>query len=107
MADSDDVHISLPPAVFAGFIVAALFGGGGIYGLIGPQMDRQALTQCVDNSAIAIDVVAQHGRELQTLRELIYERTNDRYTGHQAREDWNSQDRRDAQQDRRLDHLEE
>ena len=103
MSDQDDVHISLPPTIFAGLVLSAFLGGGGLYGVFGPQLDKAAIAQCIDNSDVAIDVAAQHGREIQILRELILERTEDRYTRDDARDDWEEQRRRDATQDRRLD----
>lgn len=103
MSEKDDVHISLPPTIFAGLVLSAFLGGGGLYGVFGPQLDKAAVTQCIDNSDTAIDVAAQHGREIQVLRELILERTEGAYTRAEAREDWKQQDRRDSTQDRRLD----
>jgi hypothetical protein len=102
MADENDVHISLPPGIFVTVLVGALLGGGGLYGALGPHLDREAVTQCYNNSKIALDVAAQHGAEIQVLRELIYERTADRYSGADARKDWADQYRRDEQQDRRI-----
>ena len=107
MATDDDVHISLPPSLFAGIILSAVLGGGGLYGVFGPQMDKAAITQCIDNSDIAINQADLHGREIQILRELIYERTQDRYTAEDARKDWGDQIRRDSLQDRRIENVEE
>lgn len=110
--DRGNVHISLPPAVFASVIAAALLGGGGIYGFFGPQMDRAALEACFNNSRIAIDVAAQHGEEFNKLRDLvernrllILDRTAYRYNSEQAAQDWAEQRERDRQQDRMIELL--
>lgn len=104
MATDDDSitnHISIPPVVFYLMLGGATLGGGGLMGVIGPTLEKEAVSACLDNSQIALDVAAQHGHEIQALRELIYERTQDRYTSSDARSDWAEQYRRDDQQDRR------
>jgi len=84
--DDEDgtVHISVPRSIFAVILVAVAGSGAGLMGTIGPQLDKTAITSCIDNSQTAISVAAQHGEELQTLRNLIYDRTADRYTSEDA-----------------------
>ena len=102
----DDAHISISPTVFYLLLAAAGFGGLGGGSVLTSQAERPAFQQCIDNSDVALDVAAQHGRELQSLRDLIYERTQEWSSALDARKDWNEQFRRDEAQERRLTQLE-
>lgn len=105
--------IELPAALFYGLISAALLGGAGGYSILGPQIERTALTACFDNSKTALEVAAQHGEEFNEVRSeiaanrrLIYDKTNSRYTAEDAQKDWREQERIDHVQTRRLEYLE-
>ena len=110
---NDTRVVALPTWALGALLAAAGLGGGGLYGFVGPTLDREALTQCFDNSAAALAVAAQHGREfatikreITTLRDALYERTALRYTADDAAADRRKQLARDTQQDRMIDLLE-
>lgn len=105
--NSDDgEHLSLPPWLFAVFLTGAVGTGGGLYGVISPALEKEAVKACYDTSSKALDLTVQHGNELQILRNLIYERTSDRYGQSKASGDWGAQHQLDEIQDRRIDRLE-
>jgi hypothetical protein len=99
---ADDTGISLSPTVLALLLSAAGLGGGGLMGVAGPHLDKQALEQCYDNSETALAVAAQHGQELLDLRQLIYDRSNARYTLNDAARDWKDQDKINSQAEREI-----
>lgn len=99
-------HITISPAVFYLLIGAAGLGGLGGGSFLGPQLEKTALQACFDNSQKALSVAAQHGEELNQVRAFIENRTLDRWTAADQRNHEREQDKRDAQQDRRLDLLE-
>lgn len=106
-------HFTLPPAVFYLLLGAVGLGGGGLYGVVGPQLEKSALEACYDNSQVALGVAAQHGEEfvevredIASLKKLIYDRTAYRWTAEdQAKYDQERQSA-EATQNRRLDWLE-
>lgn len=103
MAGTDDrTHFELPPVVLALLLSSAAGGGAGLYGVLGPQLEKEAITACFDNSQTALKVAAQHGAEILDLRELIYARTANRFTLDDAAKTERAQLKTDAQQDRRL-----
>jgi hypothetical protein len=105
--DSDKrTHFEIPPIVLTLLIGSSLGGGAGLYGALGPQLEKKAIDACFDNSQTALDVAAQHGEELNELRRLIYDRTANRYTTENSAKDWQEQKEVDGQQDRRLTGLE-
>ena len=100
----NSVVLSTP--IFYLLLGAAGFGGAGINGSIGPQLERKAITACFDNSQIAIETSAQHGQELIDLKRYVDDSTRHRYTSEDARKDGSKADARDAQQERRLNSIE-
>lgn len=102
----DDAHISISPVVFYLLLGAAGFGGLGGGSVLSTAGEKPAIQACIDNSQELFSVAVQHGEELQILRKLLYDRTGDRYTTSEARDDWEDQFRRDDQQDRRIEYLE-
>ena len=102
--DSKDFAISAPAFYF--YLAAAAFGGGGVYGIVTPQTEQAVFQACIDKADTAIDVAAQHGDELIYLRRYIDDRTQDRYSGSKALEEWRRQAKIDDHQDKRLDWLE-
>jgi len=102
----DSNHFSLPPAVLYFLLAAAGLGGGGIYGVVGPQLEKKAIEQCFDNSETALAVVAQHGQELLDLRQLLYQRTAERYTSADAAKDRRDNEKVHILYDRRITALE-
>ena len=107
MADEMDRNISVSAPVFYLLIGAAGLGGLGGGSFLAPALERQAIQACFDNSQIAIDVAAQHGAEIQTLRQLIWDRTQDRWTEDDHRDYERGQDRLNAEVLRRLERLEQ
>ena len=106
-------HIIISPPVFYFLLSAAVAGGAGSYGIIGPQLEAEAISACFDNSQTALNVAAQHGQELLTLRQednrlqrLIEKGTVLRYTSADAEKNQIKQERRDDGQDRRLRQVE-
>ena len=106
MSDEPSNHIILSPPVFYFLLAAAGFGGAGTFGVVGPALETKALEACFDNSRIAIEVAAQHGSEIQGLRELLLDRTQYRYTSQDAAKHSQADDRVHALIDQRLDYLE-
>ena len=107
MPDSEpDNHIILSPPVFYFLLAAAGFGGAGTFGVVGPQIEHAAIEACYDNSRIAIEVAAQHGSEIQGLREDINDKTKYRYTSEDAARDRREMDREHAILIQRLNYLE-
>jgi hypothetical protein len=102
----DTGALNIPPLVFYMLLGAAGLGGAGGYGVLGPQLQKDAIELCFDNSQTALNVAAQHGQELLDLRNLVYDRTVQRYTSEDATRDWAEQKERDEAQDRRLRLLE-
>lgn len=98
--------LNISPVVFYMLLGAAGLGGAGGYGVLGPQLQKEAIQHCFENSATALEVAAQHGQELLDLRNLIYDKTASRYTAEDATEDWAAQRERDEAQERRLRILE-
>ena len=108
MADNGPAdHISISPVVFYLLLGSAATAGVGGGTFLQPAVNQEALEACFDNSQRAINVAVQHGEELNNLRQYIDTRTQDRYTAQDAGRDWRNQDRRDAEQDRRLNLLDE
>lgn len=110
--DESRNHIVLSTPIFYLLLSGVFTGGAGLYGTVAPRMEQAAIQQCFDNAAeaariagTALDVARQHGQEFLDLRNLIYQRTSDRYTAQAAQKDWAQQERRDAQQDREISHL--
>lgn len=104
--EDSDGTLNVHPIVFYMLLGAAGLGGGGLYGVLGPQLQKEALTACFDNTKTALNVASQHGQELLDLRNLIYERTASRYTAEDAAKQWANQRERDEAQERRLQVLE-
>ena len=98
--------VVLSSPIFYLLLGAAGFGGAGLNGVVGPQLDRKAIESCFDNSQIAIETSAQHGQELIDLKRYVDERTRYRYTSEDARKDASANESRDAQQERRLTTIE-
>ena len=105
--DEHGTHITVPASIFYLLLIAAGLGGAGGYGILGPQLEAEAIRSCFDNSETALEVAAQHGQEFVDLRKSLRDATKDRYTGADAEKHWREQDRRDATQDRRINYLEQ
>lgn len=80
-------HFVISPTLLYALLAAFGFGGSGLYGVFGPSLEANAIEACYDNSKIAISVAEQHGKELNKLRDLILDRTSDRYTSEAAIEE--------------------
>ena len=107
MADEHDgPSITLSPAILWGIMLGSAGIGAGGFSALSPQMEREALRKCFDNSEIALEVAAQHGQEMQTMREIILERTRDLYRTDTADSDWRQQRKIDELQNQRLEFLE-
>jgi hypothetical protein len=108
MNDESDVlnGIHLSPTALVLIVGAALSGGAGVSGIFQPRADQEALEACYDNSRIAINVAAQHGEEIQTLRGRIDIGTRDRYTASDARKDKESHRDEHYLINKRLEYLE-
>jgi microcystin-dependent protein len=104
--DDDGKHFVLAPNALYLLLGSAVLGGGGLSTVALPQLQQEAVQACYDNSQIALDVAAQHGEEITGLRQLILSRTQYRYTSEDAAKSELRGERRDQEQDRRLNFLE-
>ena len=104
--NESDGHIALPANVFYLLLCGIAGGGAGINGFIQPKLTTEAVEACYDNSKVALEVAAQHGQELQNIRNSLIERTQYRYTSENAQKDWAEHERFENLQNRRLDHIE-
>lgn len=88
----------------------AVFGGGaGFSTFLNPRLETAAYEQCANNAEIALEVAADHSREivdildrLRTYRDFVVERTQDNYTAQEASRVKAVQRERDEQQERHL-----
>lgn len=104
--DDTGEHISVSPMVLYMLLGAAGLGGLGGGSFLGPRLNESAIQACDSHAARAMELSSQNAEELSRLRQYIDARTADRWSGREQRAHQHEQDRRDAQQDRRLDTIE-
>jgi hypothetical protein len=100
-------HIVLSPTIFALLLGSTLSGGAGLYGFVQPELEKEAIRSCFNNSQTALQVAAQHGEEIKVLRSQLLERTQYRYTSEDAARDRGLQREKDTLQNRRIQFLED
>lgn len=104
--DDTGEHISVSPMVLYMLLGAAGLGGLGGGSFLGPRIHEAAIQACDNHATRAMELSAQNAEELSRIRQYIDTRTTDRWTSYEQREHQKEQDRRDAQQDRRIDIIE-
>ena len=94
--------VELPTTVLGLLITAALGGGAGIYGFVGPQIERSSVLHCTNLSAKAVDMANRNAEDISGLRQQLYSLTADRYTSADAARDFRKQAEINERFDRRL-----
>ena len=72
--------IELPTTIFGLLLTAALGGGAGLYGFVGPQLEKSSIIQCANASSKAFDMANRNAQDFLVIRQQLFERTADRYT---------------------------
>lgn len=110
---NDDGTIPFTPTAIVLTVVGAIGVGFSGRAFLSPQEQLAAINKCYDNSQIALNVAAQHGEELVSIRKAIDNNTamimnNMRsiWTGKDQDEYTRHQERTDRIQDQRLQYLE-
>ena len=102
----DSTNISLSPMVFYMLLGGSVLGGGGLYGLAAPGLEQSAFTTCLSNAEKSLSLAVQNRQEFVEFRQAFYERSSHFIDLSTFRAFEREQDRAHAQQDRRLERLE-
>ena len=99
-------HVVVPTSIFYSLLSAALLGGFGLGPIISPNPAGDALTQCANTAAAALELGTQQARYIADLQDNLAEGTRDRHTKAEQLIYERAQANRDAQQDRNIEFLE-
>jgi hypothetical protein len=109
VADDDNNHIRLSPAIFFMLIGASGLGGAGTFGALTPARDHNelaALAKSIEEirttANAAISLASRNERGVDDNRDLVYASTRDRFTAAEADKEFRARDARFEQVERRL-----
>lgn len=107
MSDSEERRdFVISPTVFYALLAAATVGGGGLSAVATPALSASSNYAHAQIAADALEIASANTAAIVELRNLLLERTTDRYTKSDHAEHLRSQLQRDDLQNKRLTFLE-